>query len=106
MDGPRSAEPLDVIRVVDNPERSQYEAKLGDRLLGIVDYDLDSAGARIVLIHTEVLPDAEGMGIGSRLARGALENVRRRGLALTVHCPFITAYLKRHPEEFADLTGG
>jgi uncharacterized protein len=98
--------PDDVILVVDNPDRSRYEARLGERVLGIVDYDLDPSGHRIVLVHTEVLPDAEGMGVGSRLARGALEDVRARGLKLDVQCEFIGAYLKRHPGEFADLTGG
>jgi predicted GNAT family acetyltransferase len=94
------------IDVTDNPAASRYEARIGDRLLGIVDYELDPAGEAIVLVHTEVLPDAEGRGVGSRLAKTALEDVRRRGLRLTVDCPFIGAYLKRHPGEYADLTGG
>jgi uncharacterized protein len=92
--------------VVDNPAESRYEARLDERVLGIVDYDLDPDGHGIVLIHTEVAPDAEGMGIGSRLASGALEDVRARGLKLTVECPFITAYLKRHAREYADLVAG
>jgi predicted GNAT family acetyltransferase len=43
------------------------------------------------------------MGVGSRLARGALEDARARGLKVTVVCPFITAYLRRHPGEYEDL---
>jgi len=93
----------DEIRVVDNQTRSRYEARLGERVLGIVDYTLDANAGRIVLVHTEVQPDAEGMGVGSRLAKGALENVRARGLKLTVVCPFITAYLKRHRGDYEDL---
>jgi uncharacterized protein len=100
------ARPVEEIQVVDIPDRSRYEARIGERVLGIVDYRLDPAGDRIVLVHTEVLPDAEGMGVGSRLARGALDDVRPRGLKLTVECPFITAYLKRHPREYEDLVGG
>jgi predicted GNAT family acetyltransferase len=96
----------ETIRVVDSPERSRYEAVVGERILGIVEYDLDPAGERIVLVHTEVLPDAEGMGVGSRLARGALEDVRARGLKLTVECEFIGAYVKRHRREYEDLLGG
>ncbi|HEY8990230.1 MAG TPA: GNAT family N-acetyltransferase [Candidatus Limnocylindrales bacterium] len=92
----------DGIRVVDNPARSRYEARLGERVLGVVDYRLEPDGG-IVLVHTEVQPDAEGMGVGSRLAKGALENVRARGLKLTVVCPFITAYLKRHRGDYEDL---
>ena len=98
-------EPDEQIQVVDSPERSRYEARIGERVLGIVEYDLDPAGERIILVHTEVLPDAEGMGVGSRLARGALEDVRSRGLKLVVECEFIGAYLKRHPREYQDLLG-
>jgi predicted GNAT family acetyltransferase len=98
-------EPVEQIQVVDNPGLSRYEARIGERVLGFVDYDLDPTGGRIVLVHTEVLPDAEGMGVGSRLARGALESVRSRGLKLVVECEFIGAYLKRHPREYEDLLG-
>jgi predicted GNAT family acetyltransferase len=98
-------EPNEQIQVVDNPGLSRYEARIGERVLGFVDYDLDPTGERIVLVHTEVLPDAEGMGVGSRLARGALEDVRSRGPKLVVECEFIGAYLKRHPREYEDLLG-
>jgi len=98
-------EPNEQIQVVDNPRLSRYEARIGERVLGIVEYDLDPTGERIVLVHTEVMPDAEGMGVGSRLARGALEDVRSRGLKLVVECEFIGAYLKRHPREYEDLLG-
>ena len=93
------------IAVVDNGVESRYEARLGDRVLGVVDYLLDPEVDGIVLVHTEVDPDAEGMGVGSRLAKGALEDVRSRGLKLTVECEFIKAYLKRHAREYADLVG-
>jgi predicted GNAT family acetyltransferase len=94
------------VSVVDNPAESRYEARVGERVLGIVEYELGPAGDRINLIHTEVLPDAEGLGVGSRLARGALEDVRSRGLKLDVECEFITAYLKRHRREYEDLIRG
>lgn len=95
--------PDEQIQVVDSPERSRYEARIGERVLGIVEYDLDPAGERIILVHTEVLPDAEGMGVGSRLARGSLEDVRARGLKLIVECEFIAAYVKRHRRDYEDL---
>jgi predicted GNAT family acetyltransferase len=36
------------------------------------------------------------------LARGALEEARAQGLKVKATCPFIAAYLGKHPE-FADL---
>jgi predicted GNAT family acetyltransferase len=55
-----------------------------------------------VFTHTEVDPAFEGHGIGSALAAGALDDARRRGLVVVPSCPFIRAYITRHPE-YADL---
>ena len=96
------APPVDGLRVADNLAESRYEAWLDDRLVGVSEYDL--AGERIVFVHTEVDPSVEGMGIGSRLAQGALDDVRRRGLTLVAECPFISAWLKRH-RDYQDLVG-
>jgi len=52
----------------------------------------------ITLIHTEVPQALEGKGVGSALVRGVLDLVRARGLKLVVKCPFVAAYMKRHPE--------
>jgi predicted GNAT family acetyltransferase len=99
----KAATPIDEIRVADNPELSRYEARIGEQVFGFVDYELEPAASRIVLIHTEVLPEAEGKGVGSRLAKGTLEDIRARGLKMIVDCEFIAAYLKRHPREYEDL---
>jgi uncharacterized protein len=56
----------------------------------------------ITFTHTEVPQELAGRGIGSALARGALEIVRAQGLKVVAQCPFISAYLGKHPE-FNDL---
>ena len=56
----------------------------------------------ITFTHTEVPPALEGRGIGSALVRGALESARAQGLKVVAKCPFVSAYIGRHPE-FADL---
>ena len=48
--------------------------------------------------HTEVDPSFEGQGLGSALARGALDDARARDLKVKAMCPFIASYLKRHPD--------
>ena len=88
------------IRIADNPAERRYEAHLGERLAGFAEYR--AMPGRIVFIHTEVLPEFEGRGVGSRLAAGALDDVRARGLGMTPKCPFIAAYVRRHPQ-YADL---
>ena len=92
----------DALVVEDNSDESRYEARLGDRVVAISEYELTDEAGPIVFVHTEVLPDAEGRGVGSRLARGALDDVRRRGLRLVADCPFIAAYIRRNPE-YRDL---
>ncbi|HEY6057467.1 MAG TPA: GNAT family N-acetyltransferase [Candidatus Limnocylindrales bacterium] len=88
------------LRIVDNASRRRYEAVLGDEVVGFSEYA--RTGSRIVFLHTEVAPDHEGRGVGSRLAAGALDDVRAQGLKVTARCPFIAAYLRRHPE-YRDL---
>lgn len=56
----------------------------------------------ITFTHTEVPPALSGRGIGSRLARGALEAARARGLKVVAKCPFVSAYMGKH-SEFNDL---
>jgi predicted GNAT family acetyltransferase len=56
----------------------------------------------ITLTHTEVPPALGGRGVGSALVRGVLEAVRARGLTVVPKCPFVAAFMGRHPE-FNDL---
>jgi predicted GNAT family acetyltransferase len=84
------------IQITDNPSQNRYEARLGQDVIGFIDYHLRPR--RITLLHTEVDPAAEGTGVGSQLVAGALENIRSRGLSVVVVCPFIRAYIRRHPE--------
>ena len=90
----------DELRIVDDPDGQRYVARLGEELAGFIDYRL--VRGRLIFVHTEVDPAFEGRGIGARLAASALDDVRARGLTFSVKCPFIAAYLQRHPE-YEDL---
>ena len=90
-----------VIAVRDAPESSRYEVTVDGGLAGIVVYEMHPD--EIVLVHTEVHHTLRGLG--SRLARGALDDTRARGLRVVARCPFIAAYIRRHPE-YADLLVG
>jgi predicted GNAT family acetyltransferase/glutaredoxin len=82
--------------VVDVPEKSRYELRLGDRLIGLAAYH--RRDGRIALTHTEVDEACEGRGFGAMLAAAALEDARAQGLEVAPLCPFIAHYLTRHPE--------
>ena len=56
----------------------------------------------ITFTHTEVPKELSGRGIGSQLARGALEAARLQGLKVAAECPFVAGYIAKHPE-FSDL---
>jgi len=59
-------------------------------------------GDEIIFTHTEVPPALGGKGVGSRLAQGALDLVRGRGLHVVAQCPFIASWIARHPA-YVDL---
>jgi predicted GNAT family acetyltransferase len=84
------------LRVADNPDAERYEAFVDDDLAGFVTYRL--APGRISLLHTEVDDAFEGHGVGSSLISATLDDVRARGLGVLPFCPFVKAYLRRHPE--------
>ncbi|MGP0093528.1 MAG: GNAT family N-acetyltransferase [Xanthobacteraceae bacterium] len=56
----------------------------------------------ITFTHTEVPAELSGRGIGSALARGALDQVRAQGLKVVAQCPFIGAFIGKH-SEYGDL---
>ena len=82
--------------VTDNEGESRYEIRLGDELAGFVTYR--RRPGRIAFQHTEVDDRFEGQGIGSRLIRTVLDQARSDGLAVLPFCPFVKAYIERHPE--------
>jgi predicted GNAT family acetyltransferase len=59
----------------------------------------------VVFTHTKIEDEYEGMGLGSQLAKAALDDVRSRGLSVVPLCPFVKAWIERHPD-YADLVKG
>jgi predicted GNAT family acetyltransferase len=89
------------LEVVDNPGQQRFEARVDGTVAGEIVYR-ERADGRVVLLHTQVDDQFEGKGIGRRLVAGALDDIRSRGLTIVPLCPFVRAYLARHPE-YADL---
>jgi len=52
--------------------------------------------------HTFVPPAFRGRGVAGALSAGALEWARATGRKVRPSCPYVAAYLRRHPE-YADL---
>ena len=86
--------------VTDNPERERYEILVDGSLAGFAEYR--GRGETRTFTHTEVDERYEGQGVGSRLIHDALEDARAKGLHVMPMCPFVRAYIGRHPE-YLDL---
>lgn len=86
--------------VIDARNSSRFEALVGDVLAGFADYRVRDGV--ITFVHTEVFDEFAGRGIGGDLARGALDQVRARGLKVVARCPFIAEWIDRHPD-YQDL---
>jgi predicted GNAT family acetyltransferase len=88
--------------VLDVDERSRFEIHVDGRLGGFAQYRVEDPGL-IVFTHTEIDDAFEGRGLGSILVRAALDAARARGLAVRPDCPFVRAYIARHPGDYLDL---
>ncbi|MGB0098967.1 MAG: GNAT family N-acetyltransferase [Nocardioides sp.] len=87
-----------------NPQAKRYEAHLDGELAGFAEYQLTDA--LVVMTHTEVDPAFEGQGVGSALARFALDDVRAEGSRRVLPvCPFIKGWVGKHPD-YAELMYG
>lgn len=88
------------VSVADQPDAGRYELTAEGERIGFVTYRLQPGV--IALLHAEVNPAREREGWGSRLVAGALDDARTRGLKVRPVCPFVAAYVERHPE-YRDL---
>jgi hypothetical protein len=87
------------ITVRDVPDADRFEAVRDGRVLGHIAYRRTARG--YAFLHTEVEPEAEGGGVGSALARGALDAVRLTGSEVLPYCPFVRGWIERHEEYVA-----
>ena len=82
--------------VVDRPEAGRFEALVDGKVAGFAEYR--RRGPSVAFTHTVVEPEFEGRGVGSALARGALDAVRAEGASVLPFCPFIRSWIERHPD--------
>jgi predicted GNAT family acetyltransferase len=85
-----------VVDIANNEADSQWEARLDGELAGYSEYR--RRPGRIVFTHTVVEPRFEGKGIGSALVRTEVDDAVANELRIRPICPFVRAWLKRHPE--------
>ena len=80
--------------IIDNKAQHRFELEV-DGHLAATYYKIDDGV--ITFLHTEVPPELGGKGIGSRLIKSALDQVRAKGLKVIAECQFVKAFIGKHP---------
>jgi uncharacterized protein len=79
-----------------DPERSRYELRLDDRVVGVAHYVRD--GELISFTHTGVEPQLRGQGLAGELIEFALRDAREAGAEVLPICSYVSDYISQHPE--------
>jgi uncharacterized protein len=93
----RAQDPTDTVAVRHEPDRSRFVLDLADGEAELLYGEF--AEDVLDLQHTEVPPSGRGKGVGDALVRAALAFARERGARVMATCPYVQAWLRRHPEE-------
>ena len=83
--------------VTENRDAKRFEARADGELVGVIEYI--PLAEKIIATHTEVAEEHEGKGIGSALVRGMVDQLRDDGRKLQPKCPYVAAWLRRHPDQ-------
>jgi predicted GNAT family acetyltransferase len=86
-------------KVKNNTAEHRFELEVEGHLAAAY---YERAGNVITFEHTEVPAELGGKSVGSRLVKGALDQVRANGLDVVAQCPFVKAWIGKNPA-YADL---
>ena len=95
-----SADTESEIQVLHHADEQVYAATIDGRQIASFRYDM--MDGRLIVLTTTVAPEFRGRGIAADLIADALDDIRERGLQITVRCPVVAAFIAEH-REFADL---
>lgn len=84
------------VDVINNTGAGRFEVNLEGEV-AFAEYRLKPG--QIILPHTVVPPAFEGKGVAGALARTAFGYARDQGLKVTPTCAFMSAWIKKHPEQ-------
>lgn len=102
--GAQMTAPMDqndqMIAILDHPEDEYYEVTSGDDRVGMLVYHV--IGSKLTITHTWIAESHRGQGLGSRLIRHALDDIRTRSVTVSNYCPIVAGYVDKNPE-YGDL---
>ena len=82
---------------------NRYVLRSSGETVGIIDYRQE--GDVLELLHTEVLPQGRGKGLGTVLVREVLDDIRSHGHRIVPTCTFVAGFVEEH-QDYADLVAG
>ncbi|MGV3539329.1 MAG: GNAT family N-acetyltransferase [Rufibacter sp.] len=83
------------LNISNNEAQKRFETTV-DGHLAVVEYRL--MPGIITVLHTKVPEALGGRGIAAALTKHVLEHVENQHLELVPLCPYMKAYLQKHPE--------
>ena len=83
------------LQLKDNAQNQRFELPVGE---GLAFLSYRWQNGRLALMHTEVPESAEGKGIAKELVKFAFETAKQQQRQVLVYCPYVSTFLKRHPE--------
>lgn len=78
-----------------NEEKKRYEIEINGHFAFI---NFGENGSQIALVHTETEPELAGKGAATAVVEKTLQSIEESGKKLLPFCPYVFAYIKKHPE--------
>lgn len=97
------AEYTGTLTIKENADKKRFETEVNGHL-AFIEYIRTQDS--IYLTHTEVAKELEGQGIAKKLVEMVLNIIESEGKKLVPLCPYVAAYLKRHPDWKRILAAG
>lgn len=79
------------IPLVKDDDKKRFEIELDGH------FAFKESNHRVALIHTEAAPELAGTGAAAAVEK-TFHWIEEQGKMLLPYCPYVFAYLKRHPE--------
>ncbi len=83
------------IPLVKNEKKKRFEIEVNGRYAFI---NYGDFGSQIALVHTEAEPELAGTGAAAAVVEKTLIYIENEGKKLLPFCPYVFAYIKKHPE--------
>ncbi|MEH0158527.1 GNAT family N-acetyltransferase [Limibacter armeniacum] len=84
------------VQFINNQEKKRFEVDING-YLAFMEYKLTNHGD-LYILYTEVPPELKGQGIATKMAANVITLLQQNNWKLIPLCPFMAAYMERHPE--------